>query len=274
MSLTGPPPTIGGPRAEPLRRRSRRAPARAGAAGDRRYADAPTVAPVRPGTTPQPATQPAAAPVLPTGSDAAAGRSAGQLADSGHGDAAAGAAGAAAEPRPVITPPPEAPHPRRAAGTAPRRAPARRRRRRRSHAPAAPRADHAEPAERNAGRQRAVHGADLDRRRDAPVDADAVDHLQPRADPRAQRAGRHVHAAGRRHAGVQQPGRRQERPHRHRRSRGPATRPAHRRRACWRHCWSSRSPPAPARWACRGSAHAFRAATRGAAFLPAGITVR
>ena len=38
-------------------------------------------------------------------------------------------------------------------------------------------ADHAEPAERNARRQRTVHDSDLDRGRDARLDADAVDHL-------------------------------------------------------------------------------------------------
>ena len=105
------------------------------------------------------------------------------------------------------------------------------------------------------------------------VDADAVDHLQPRADARPQRAGRHVHAAGRRR-------RRRSAARSTTRaaastssSRGPATRPAHRRRACWRRCSSSRSPPAPARSRVSGSATIPGGAPAALQFLPAGITV-
>ncbi len=153
MALTGPPVTIGGPpEPEP--------PPPAAAA-----------APAAPYTGPP--IKPPAEPVLPAGHGAQAGDSSGKLGDpwyngrartAGDGGAANGGAANRAAPG------------GRAANRA-RRCDACARARAGHTASGAARTHHAESPERNARRQRTVHGADFGRRRHAPLDADAVNHV-------------------------------------------------------------------------------------------------
>ena len=103
------------------------------------------------------------------------------------------------------------------------------------------RASHAEPAERDARRQRTLHGSDLrsPARRGYPTVTMSITFNPALLRVRSV-SGRHVHAPGRRDAGVHPAGGRRSGPHRHRHRPRPAIRPALRPRACWRRFSSSR----------------------------------
>ena len=199
MSLTGPPPTIGGPEPPDAAAQAPAAPGVAAPPATIGTPTAPTAAPVAPPQAAQPPTQPPAAPVLPTGSTQRPVVPPGSSPIPGMVPAPPPSPATVINPPPVEppaavptpTPAPPAPEP-----TAPPPTPA-------QPPPSAPaRITLSPPNEMRVG-SGPYTDSDFDRERDAGIDADTVDYLQPGADTRPQRPGRHVHAPGGRGARVQ-----------------------------------------------------------------------